>query len=343
MRLPKKPYQLFVCFNIAFCGVLSLLIFVGNTHNTYAESDEIEFFAGSHFVTFHDQGETLTIKTDAPTVAEAIKRANLTIQPTDITEPALDSPINANNFHINIYRSRPVLVEDGIAKKYLMTASYDPRTIAEAAGFSVYDGDEINLVANANFLETGITTTYKISRNGGRTVTEETSIPFTETTQPDYKMASGESKLLQMGEEGLKIVKYEVNFIDGKEVSRKVISEEVVREPVARITAVGARKSIPPEQETCAGWAREAGVSEDDLWIALALIYKESGCRVDSTNRYSGAYGIPQALPGHKMASAGADWKTNPVTQIRWMIGYVNGRYGGWDQAWAFWQSHHWY
>lgn len=43
----------------------------------------------------------------------------------------------------------------------------------------------------------------------------------------------------------------------------------------------------------------------------------------------SGAYGIPQALPGHKMASAGADWRTNPATQIRWMIGYVNGRYGG--------------
>lgn len=342
MRLPKKPYQLFICLNIVICGLLFLLLLFKNTQNTYAESTE-GFSTGAHFVTFHDQGETLTIKTDASTVGDALMRANIELQSTDIIEPAKDSLINSNNFHINIYRSRPVLVEDGITRKYLMTASYNPRAIAEAAGFSVYDGDEVNIVANNNFLESGISTTYKIIRNGGRTVTEESPIAFKETTQPDYNLPTGETKLLQMGEDGLKVTKYEINFIDGKEVSRKIISEETVREPVARITAVGAKKPIPPEQETCAGWAREAGVSEADLYVALMLIYRESGCRVSSTNPHSGAYGIPQALPGNKMASAGADWKTNPVTQIRWMIGYVNGRYGGWSQAWAFWQANHWY
>jgi hypothetical protein len=54
----------------------------------------------------------------------------------------------------------------------------------------------------------------------------------------------------------------------------------------------------------------------------------------------SGAYGIPQALPGSKMASAGADWATNPATQIRWMMGYVVGRYGSACGAWAYWQAH---
>ena len=56
----------------------------------------------------------------------------------------------------------------------------------------------------------------------------------------------------------------------------------------------------------------------------------------------TGAYGIPQALPGSKMASAGADWETNPVTQIRWMAGYVS-RYGGWQGAINFWYAHGWY
>lgn len=55
----------------------------------------------------------------------------------------------------------------------------------------------------------------------------------------------------------------------------------------------------------------------------------------------SGAYGIPQAEGG--MDSAGTDWRTNPVTQIRWMIAYVKGRYGSACGAWAFWQSHSWY
>lgn len=55
------------------------------------------------------------------------------------------------------------------------------------------------------------------------------------------------------------------------------------------------------------------------------------------------SYGLPQANPGWKMASAGPDWRTNPWTQLRWMRGYVDGRYGSSCAAWAFWQAHHWY
>ena len=57
----------------------------------------------------------------------------------------------------------------------------------------------------------------------------------------------------------------------------------------------------------------------------------------------SGAYGLPQALPGSKMRSAGADWRTNPWTQIRWMRSYVIERYGGYCEALAFWRAHRWY
>lgn len=57
----------------------------------------------------------------------------------------------------------------------------------------------------------------------------------------------------------------------------------------------------------------------------------------------SGAYGLPQALPGHKMASAGPDWRTSAVTQIRWMRGYVNSRYGGSCSALAHHNANGWY
>ncbi|SDT69605.1 lytic transglycosylase domain-containing protein [Actinoplanes derwentensis] len=61
----------------------------------------------------------------------------------------------------------------------------------------------------------------------------------------------------------------------------------------------------------------------------------ESGWNYKAENRSSGAYGIPQSLPGSKMASAGADWKTNPATQIKWGLGYIKGRYktpcGAWN------------
>jgi hypothetical protein len=55
------------------------------------------------------------------------------------------------------------------------------------------------------------------------------------------------------------------------------------------------------------------------------------------------SYGLPQALPPSKMASAGRDWRTNPWTQLRWMRGYVNGRYGGSCKALAFWRTNGWY
>ena len=76
----------------------------------------------------------------------------------------------------------------------------------------------------------------------------------------------------------------------------------------------------------------------DRLWVA------ESGWRWNAVNRAgSGAYGIPQALPGSKMAKAGADWRTNPVTQVRWGLGYISGRYGNACAAWSFWRANGWY
>ena len=69
---------------------------------------------------------------------------------------------------------------------------------------------------------------------------------------------------------------------------------------------------------------------------------RESGWNYEAENA-SGAYGIPQALPGSKMASAGPDWATDPTTQIKWGLGYIQGRYQTPCDAWAFWQDNGWY
>lgn len=74
-----------------------------------------------------------------------------------------------------------------------------------------------------------------------------------------------------------------------------------------------------------------------------AIITRESSWDIFAVNPTSGAYGLPQALPAHKMASHGPDWMFNPVTQIRWAYDYMNARYGSPNAAWAFWQANHWY
>lgn len=78
-------------------------------------------------------------------------------------------------------------------------------------------------------------------------------------------------------------------------------------------------------------------------WVALWD--GESGWLATAYNSGSGATGIPQALPGSKMASAGADWQTNPATQIKWGVSYIANRYGSPSAAYAAWQSRspHWY
>lgn len=87
----------------------------------------------------------------------------------------------------------------------------------------------------------------------------------------------------------------------------------------------------------------EFGFSSSQMGCLDSLWTRESGWRVNADNPYSSAYGIPQALPGSKMASAGADWATNPATQIRWGLGYIRDRYGSPCGAWAHSQSSGWY
>ncbi|MBM7388607.1 hypothetical protein JOE37_001601 [Clavibacter michiganensis] len=86
-----------------------------------------------------------------------------------------------------------------------------------------------------------------------------------------------------------------------------------------------------PDPGSAKGIARSILASQgmgDDQYACLDYLWtKESGWRVNAYNP-SGAYGIPQALPGSKMASAGADWQTNPATQITWGLGYIDSRYG---------------
>ncbi|MER7210891.1 lytic transglycosylase domain-containing protein [Streptosporangium sp. NPDC000239] len=84
------------------------------------------------------------------------------------------------------------------------------------------------------------------------------------------------------------------------------------------------------------GWGDQWGCLEK-LWM------KESGWNERAMNRYSGAYGIPQSLPGSKMASAGSDWQVNPATQIQWGLTYIKGRYGTPCGAWGHSQATGWY
>jgi murein DD-endopeptidase MepM/ murein hydrolase activator NlpD len=85
------------------------------------------------------------------------------------------------------------------------------------------------------------------------------------------------------------------------------------------------------------GWSPRHFTCLDRLWA------RESGWNHRSRNRSTGAYGIPQAVPGGKMRSAGRDWRTNPRTQIRWGLGYIGQRYRTPCGAWGHSKATGWY
>ncbi|APU44573.1 transglycosylase domain-containing protein [Streptomyces sp. TN58] len=95
---------------------------------------------------------------------------------------------------------------------------------------------------------------------------------------------------------------------------------------VAQVKAI-AQQMVPAGQFQCFSKI----INQESTWNYLAV------------NKSSGAYGLVQALPGSKMASAGADWRTNPATQIKWGLNYMEDRYGSPCAAWTFHQANGWY
>ncbi|WP_235480842.1 hypothetical protein [Agromyces sp. Leaf222] len=102
-------------------------------------------------------------------------------------------------------------------------------------------------------------------------------------------------------------------------------------------TPEGARQTARSLAASMYGWGDDQFQCLESLWA------KESGWSYTAYNASSGATGIPQSLPGSKMATAGADWETNAATQIKWGLGYISGSYGSPCSAWSHSQSMNWY
>jgi hypothetical protein len=118
--------------------------------------------------------------------------------------------------------------------------------------------------------------------------------------------------------------------------------QQPAQQPAGSGAGPAAQPSGSPQQIAQAmlgsfGWSSDQFGCLQSLWEA------ESGWNPTASNPSTGAYGIPQALPGSKMASAGADWETNPATQIRWGLGYIKQLYGSPCGAWAHEQGSGWY
>lgn len=135
-----------------------------------------------------------------------------------------------------------------------------------------------------------------------------------------------------------------------KEAEAAAASRKKEREAAEKAAAKPYDGPIPSSCEEFSGNRKigcaimlDEGFGMDQFPCLDKLWTKESGWNHKAYNEGSGAYGIPQALPGSKMGSVADDWKTNPATQIKWGLGYIEGRYDDPCGAWAHSQSTGWY
>ena len=190
--------------------------------------------------------------------------------------------------------------------------------------------------------------------------TEVEEVAFTSSVTEDATIAAGTDIVKQTGEVGSAEVTYAVRLIDGKEVSRSEIGRTVVTESVAEVLVrgTGDPNNIAIALATAEGktgtksgnkayaklWInQEFGWGEKQFSCLETLWFRESNWNHKATNPSSGAYGIPQSLPGRKMATFGDDWRTNPVTQIKWGADYIEKRYDTPCDALDFFYDRNWY
>jgi len=182
-----------------------------------------------------------------------------------------------------------------------------------------------------------------IWRNGKQTVTQEEPVPFETEQIKDTNREVGFKQIDTPGEDGKKNVTYEIVMQDGREVSRSVIQSVVTKQASKQVETVGAKLPTPTNPSENAQLGHQMMLSYgfgEDQWPCLYNLWmRESGWRVDASNS-SGAYGIPQALPGSKM---GSGWQTDAAVQIQWGLGYIKGRYSTPCGAWSSFQSKGWY
>lgn len=180
-----------------------------------------------------------------------------------------------------------------------------------------------------------------------QSVTQAIAMPI--QTIEDNTLAYGTSAIRQAGSAGQEILTYQVNLQNGKPVSQTLIQTVVTQPAVTEIVAQGTNLS------GIKGDMALAGIAPSDYSSADYIITNESGwCTTKWQGDYgacpayhgtpssaSVGYGLCQATPGYKMASAGSDWALNPVTQLKWCNSYAVSKYGGWKAAAAHWAVHH--
>ncbi len=305
-------------------------------------------------VTITDGTTTTTAYSAAATPRGVIADAGLPLYAEDLVtaEPAVNLVSQQSlGEQIVINRSVPVTLNDYGTVLPIRTHATTVAGLLRAKGITLKPQDTV-----IPALDTPITPNIQVfvARKGTQITSVTQSIPSPRQTVTDNSLSFGTSAVRQQGSPGTEVLTYQQNTVNGVVVSQTLLQTVVTVQPVPTILAQGQAVSIPADKQAVMA---QAGISPNDYKYVDYIASHEGGwcpTKIQGTHTCPGymnpgdvpaygGYGIFQATPGGKMASAGSDWATNAVTQIRWATGYAVGRYGSWAGAYNHWvASHNW-
>lgn len=291
-------------------------------------------------VTVVDGEQRIKLISAYQTAAQIAEVAGVSLYPEDIATLARSQDFLSDGAGLQaiIDRATPLSFE-------LYGATSESRTQAETVG-EMLDEKGIELgdagrVAPSE--DTPITSgmSIRVWREGKQTITVDQAVPFDVQQIKDADRTVDYKEIRTAGVNGTRSVTYEIEITDGVEVSRTEIASLVVTPAQTQVEVVGTKPVFVPYTGggTKTEWLAASNIPQESWGYADFMVQRESGWRPDAINRTSGACGLAQALPCSKIPG---QWN-DPVNALNWMNGYVNGRYGGWAQAYDFWQKNKWY
>jgi resuscitation-promoting factor RpfB len=312
-------------------------------HDIVAPAPSVAIHDGSRIVLHRGRLLQLTVDgakrqvwTTEPTVAAAL--ADLGLSPHTFVSVSRDQRLPLSPTAIEVRTPKQVTVKhDGTTARLTTTAATVGQLLTDA-GIQRGDLDRLSVRPTAAIIagQTIVLTRVRSAR-----VTQNVPIPFASRRQPDNTLDVGTTKVVTGGVAGARQITYALEYVDGKLTGRTVVSSKVAKPATPRVVRVGTLAVTP--QQIAAQLVAARGWGTDQVNCLTLLWNHESGWQVDAENADSGAYGIPQSLPGDKMASAGPDWQTNPRTQITWGLDYIAGVYGTPCGAWGHELDVNWY
>ncbi|WP_408912764.1 G5 domain-containing protein [Candidatus Nanosynbacter lyticus] len=246
-----------------------------------------------HLVRVYDRGEEKTIVTNALTVRQALQSAKISIdEKMDTVEPNIDMELTGSKYQVNIFRARPITIVDGNKRLKITTAEQTPALIAKAAGMTLYREDKTQFTNSENLLVNGAGLVMKIERAKQRTVTEEADINFQIEQVKDDSQPIGFKSVRQLGEKGVRKITYRVEVDSEREVSRREMSSEIMRQPKKQVEIIGTKPKNPLTKSKGAQiFTDSKGVAHRETYydLPMNMVIKSCGAGGGYTVRADGA------------------------------------------------------